>query len=722
MLVWTAAFFAFLGVVFLLSFGQLKGYILDLMAQHRLDYQTREFARHLDEQDTRSIREESDSLVHTDVISAILLVDASGRLVHVSLAPGEQGRLAFSEPLSAESLAGIVGREHNLHLYERAIPGHPARLALIMDDRPVTLAIFATTAWTALLMLALVALSTIALRRGLDRRLVAPIERVRQAALGQPGTRLDDLRASLPREAAEILDALEGLRRQRQDLHARLVEMMEVLPACFWWSDDAKVYGGVSEKSAPVLGVPAEKLCGMQLWEWTNAPNLARGLRRQLADAIEKRQQHLDLAYQVQMDGEVRWYGESLTLVYAPDGTPSAAYGLVHDISQRKTRQQQEAERRAFAHRMETTATMVGGIAHEFNNALAGMAGNVYLLRQSLRDPRDRERLERIELLIERAAGMIEQMLAFARRVPMKAETFALEELVHPKAPWLRPLVPPGVALVIETENGLSVRADRGKLAEALAELVENAVLAVEDRPTPRIAIRIRRFDADEAYLTVHPDLASRKLACIEVADNGPGVPEELRGRIFEPFFTTREVGRGTGLGLPMVHGLAHQLGGALEVDGNEWGGATFRLLLPRHVERLDPREISHEIMYGRGERILVVDDEQVFRDAAGEVLEQLGYQVDAAASGEEALDMIGRERYALVILDIVMPGLGGVETARRIRQIRPEQPILFATGYDRGIEEAPELFAPRTEVIPKPFSIGRFSQSVARLVESAEV
>lgn len=729
LLVWSGLFFVFLGIVFLLSFNALRGYILDLMAEHRLQYQAAEFAKHLDQNDDKSIQEEGDALIEQPLISAILLVDASGQLMHASITPGEKTRLQLSRPLTSSNLASLVGSLNHLKLYTREIPGHHASLALIMDDRPVTMAILATTAWTALLMLLLLGISIFGLHRSLDRRLVSPLERVR-ASIESRGMPSEDsivrLENELPEEAAEILDVFQQLRHSHQDLKEHIVEMMQLLPACFWWSTDGRHYAGASSKSVQVLKLPPDALAGSKLWSWGVADATALANRQQLAEAIRRGDTHVDLAYPIHQDGDERWFGESLTIRYDHHGEIDCIYGIINDISARKRQQQVLSEQIQMAERMDTTATLVGGIAHEFNNALAGMQGNLYLVRQHIVDAKDIERLDRIENLIRRAASMIEQMLVFARRSQLRPERIDLVRFLREYEVIVRPTLSQNIRFTIElpdADEPALLFADAGKLQEALTHLLHNAVAAVADREHPDVRLSLDCFDADEDFIRMHPKLASRRLVRIRMQDNGCGIPEEVRKHIFEPFFTTREVGQGTGLGLPMVYGFVRRLGGIIQVDSVPGEGTTIDLYLPRREEQdMEPGEHSGEILHGHGETILIVDDEDAFRETAAEVLAGLGYRTRTASSGRKALEIFGEhgDEIALVVLDVVMPDLNGTETAMQLRRIRNDIPILFATAYDLTHTLNGMAHLSGTDIIHKPFRIAALSQSVQKLLTEA--
>ncbi|HKI59670.1 MAG TPA: hybrid sensor histidine kinase/response regulator, partial [Mariprofundaceae bacterium] len=271
LLIWSATFFALLVVGFLFSFHQIERYMLGLVADHRLNYQTREFAKHLDQQDNRTIQEEGDTLAQGDIISAILMVDASGELLHLSMNKNSTPALVLTQPVNMESLQKLVRNHGHLHLFKRKIPGHHATLALIMDDRPIEIALFSATAWTALLLLALVLISIKALHISLRRNLVVPVEKLRHAINdGQMDQQaIMALEQTLPDEASEILDIFDHLKHAHTDMRAQITTMVATMPSCFWWSDNGKTYTGASDRTADLLKVPSSELTTHTLWAWT---------------------------------------------------------------------------------------------------------------------------------------------------------------------------------------------------------------------------------------------------------------------------------------------------------------------------------------------------------------------------------------------------------------------------------------------------------------------
>jgi len=723
-LLWSGMFFVLLGVLFLLSFHSLENFVLGMMADHRLGYQTTEFAKHLDQQDERSIREESNALVQNRMVNAILMVDASGELMHVALSKNQPPRLQINDPVNIDNIDAYIAAHSNLHLYKRAIPGHKATLILVLDDRPVEVAIFSATAWSVLLMLLLVLLSIKALHVTLRRQLIGPVEQLREAVEDDhpDDDAIHALEEELPEEAADILEVFEQLKHRADDMKSHMTNLMAALPACFWWSYDGQTYGGMSEKCTEILNQPADQMTGNGLWAWTASNALLSGNNRQLHKAIQQRDERLDFAYEVGEGEDKRWFGESVTLCYDKQGDLDAVFGMINDISSRKNRQQEQAEQLESLRRMETTATLVGGIAHEFNNALAGMNGNVFLIKQSTDDPQTLNRIKRIEQLIERSAGMIDSMLSFAKKSILRPDSIDMVDFLKKFQAIALPSLPNHAQFNLNIDESLNgdsvepaiVRADRKKLQEVLMQLLQNADFSVQDTDLPRISIELGALEADKEFLHKHPQIASSHVIHLQVQDNGCGIPADILDRVFDPFFTTREVGQGTGLGLSMVYGYVHQIGGAIEAESVEGDGTIVHLYLPRFTQK--PIAKHHDkLLRGHGEKILVVDDDQVFRESTCEVLSRMGYQAIEAWDGKEAIERFEQhqDEIRLIFMDILMPGLTGIQASRRIRKISPDIPIIFLTAYDRTQPLEPEVYEDNAALINKPFRISVLSQAI---------
>jgi len=584
-----------------------------------------------------------------------------------------------------------------------------------------------TLGWISVFILSLLLITVKGLHHSLNRQLIEPVEKLRNAIEKQsPESDIQRLIASLPYETSRILSAHDQLKSSHDNLKGRMLDMMELLPACIWWSNSARTYTGISSKAESVLYIPAHAFKEQPLWAWINSKSQQSSNIRQLQKAIDNKQESVGLAYQVQIGETMHWYGESLMICYNSAGKLDMIYGTINDISTRKNRQKDQAEQLELTHRLETTATLVGGIAHEFNNALAGMNGNVFLIKQSTADKETLQRLGRIEQLIERSACMIDRMLTFARKSRTVDEAIDLAKFFNSLQSTILQSLPGRAQFNLLLDDKLSsddayppvIRGDQKKLQEVILQLIQNANHAVENVAKPRINITLKNYKADELFLRKYPQVASRHLVHIQLYDNGSGVPEELQRRIFEPFFTTKGVGQGTGLGLSMVYGYIKQAGGVIDVESSPGNGTVFHIYLPRiTAPQIAKQETS--LQRGHGETIMVVDDDLVFRESTCEVLKRMGYNTIDAGSGKAAIELFTQhhDKVQLILMDILMSGMTGIQSSRRIRQIKPSIPMIYLTAYDRTQPLEPEVYEDHCELINKPFRISALSHAIQNVL-----
>jgi len=363
---------------------------------------------------------------------------------------------------------------------------------------------------------------------------------------------------------------------------------------------------------------------------------------------------------------------------------------ITHYVSVQEdiTGQLEKEQQLAHAMKMESLGTLVGGIAHEFNNMLAGMVGNLYVARKRAENmPEVTVPLSRIETLSYRAAEMIKQLLAFARQDPVTLSALNLTQFIREAMELSRVSVPESVVVEQSViDRPLIINADKTQIQQVLMNLLANARSAVNEVAEPCISITLDHYHVDSAFRKRYPDAAD-EYAMLSVADNGHGIDKKNISRIFEPFYTTRNVGEGTGLGLSLVFGVVERHGGLIEVESEPGKGTAFKLYFPvvDEVPEIDPCEDEHD--QGHGELILLADDEMAVRDAAREVLEHAGYHVIVVVDGVEAVACFAAnpESFSLVVLDVVMPRLSGADAAVSMRDIRQDIPIVFQTGYDKA-------------------------------------
>ena len=380
-------------------------------------------------------------------------------------------------------------------------------------------------------------------------------------------------------------------------------------------------------------------------------------------------------------------------------------------------------ERFHQAQKMESIGTLVGGIAHDFNNMLAGVAGNVYLLKLELTgQDKLMNKLDRIESLTNHAAEMIKQMLAFASKGSVEKQTLPLDSFLKETMRLHRISIPANIDITLDTVDGLYARADATQLQQVLLNLLTNARDAVQESPNPHIHIKLEAMVADRDFLRKHNITEKKLFAHLSISDNGHGISPEIIQNIYEPFFTTKEVGKGTGLGLSMVFGSIQSHDGIIDVESNVTEVTTFHIYLPlvSSSKETSSDTKSPSIPFGNGETILLVDDDLLLLEANAEVIASLGYRVITAHDGVQAVETYRKStaQIDLIIMDLVMPKLGGKIAAEKIRAINPDVKIIFATGYDpmSSIElEAPLL---GQEVMQKPFSVESLSQAIKRKLD----
>jgi signal transduction histidine kinase/CheY-like chemotaxis protein len=438
-------------------------------------------------------------------------------------------------------------------------------------------------------------------------------------------------------------------------------------------------------------------------------------------------------------DGSQHWVDVRARAVRRPDGSIKSLVGVSSDITARKVAEierenllaQLAAERTALAEltatleqrveqrtadlmkevaareraqeqlrqaqKMETIGQLTGGVAHDFNNLLMAVMGNLDLLRKRLPDDPRLHRLINGALQgAERGASLTQRLLAFARQQDLRAVPVDLRVLIQGMSDLLERSLGPRVALRLELPEGLPpARVDANQLELAVLNLAINARDAMPDGGS--IEIKVCEYQASG-----DPALKSGRYLKLSVIDTGKGMTPDILKRAIEPFFSSKPLGKGTGLSLSMVHGLAVQLGGALQLTSAVAKGTTATLVLPIATsapEAQSPVLKSHKV--NRSAVILFVDDDPLIAMSTTEMLEDLGHHVIGASSGLHALDIIRSEQpIDLMVTDHVMPGMTGIELAAASREVRPSLPILLATGYAE-LPDGAQLDLPR---LAKPY------------------
>jgi PAS domain S-box-containing protein len=355
----------------------------------------------------------------------------------------------------------------------------------------------------------------------------------------------------------------------------------------------------------------------------------------------------------------------------------------VRDITERRKLESELIQ----LQKMEAVGQLAGGVAHDFNNIMQVIMGNAQL--QSIFNIQrglDCRYVEEIFQAVERGASLTRSLLVFSREQPLELTSFDLNGLIRESHKLAMRLVTEDISINLELDKQvLRVKGDAGLVQHVVFNLVTNARDAISRQGS--IIISSRGIDIDGNFIAMHGGTSPEgHYALLTVKDTGCGISDEIKARIFEPFFTTKEAGKGTGLGLAMIYGTIRQMGGFIVVNSHLGAGTAFEIYIPLTDENREVAEASDDIdnKSGNGELLLIVEDEKGVRDSLSHILTISGYRVICAASGEEAIELAtdNSSEMMLVIMDMILPGINGIEIALELHQIRPELPVLFLSGY----------------------------------------
>jgi PAS domain S-box-containing protein len=378
---------------------------------------------------------------------------------------------------------------------------------------------------------------------------------------------------------------------------------------------------------------------------------------------------------------------------------------FVEDITERRVL---ERQLRAAA-KMEAVGRLSGGIAHDFNNLLGVIIGYSQMVERKMeRDNPLYEYVEEIEKAGQRATALTRQLLAFSRQQILTPKVLNLNELVSDMVKMLPRLIGEDIAITTKLEPAIgSVKADQGQIEQVVMNLAVNARDAMPSGG--RLTIETADVVMDEMYARQHPGAKPGKYVMLSVADSGVGMNSETMLHIFEPFFTTKEVGKGTGLGLATVYGIMKQSGGYIWVDSELGKGSCFQIFLPRVEEAVThvAEETSPSPILQGNETILVVEDAEPLRKLARTFLEEHGFQVLTASSGEEALKVAAEfsGKIHLLLTDVVMPGMNGRVLAEQLLPKRPGMIALYMSGYTDSFIAGHGVLEEGTHLLHKPFT-----------------
>jgi len=494
-----------------------------------------------------------------------------------------------------------------------------------------------------------------------------------------------------------------------------LLAVLDSIPQRVFWKDRDSIYRGCNRPFAVDMGyVSPTEVIGKSDFEatWKASADLFRADDRQVIESGEPKLNFEEPL--VRPDGERRWLRTNKVALRNREGEVTGVLGTYEDITDAKRLQQQFLR----AQRLESIGTLAGGIAHDLNNALSPILLGVALLREDETDPKRMDLLVTIEASATRGADMVRQVLSFARGVESRQLPVDLAPIVRDvekianetflKSIQVRTSIPPGQWMV---------SGDPTQIHQVLVNLCVNARDAMPGGGV--LSLSLAHLEIDAQYAAMVPDASPGKHVVLAIADTGTGIAPEVADKMFDPFFTTKDVGKGTGLGLSTSQAIVKAHGGFIRVRSEVGQGTTFEICLPEWSGRASDLAIDGSALpRGNGERVLVIDDEEVVRKVTRQALEAFGYTVLEASDGAEGVSAYaeGRDGIAAVIVDMMMPVMDGPATIQVLLKMNPQVRIIAASGVGPG-GRGPSAPAGTQAFLAKPYSAETLLRTVAKVV-----
>nr|NJM01828.1 response regulator [Desulfobacula sp.] len=478
-------------------------------------------------------------------------------------------------------------------------------------------------------------------------------------------------------------------------------------------------------------GCKAEDVIYRPLWEapwWRHDPMVQEELRAAVQAALDKNFVRYETT-SISKDNEIRNIDISIKPIRNSSGEVAFIMTESRDITEYKLAAH---ERRNLAvqmeksQKMEAIGTLAGGIAHDFNNILSGILGYAQLAELNLASPsKARGHLTQIIKGAHRAAELTQQILTFSRRTEFEKQPLRLYLIIKEALKLLRSSIPSTIDITEAIDSKSKVLADPTQMHQVIMNLCTNAYHAMGERGGT-LTVRLTEKWISGGKDVFDQDIKQGVYLELEVTDTGHGMDDEILKKAFDPYFTTKDIGKGTGFGLALVHAIVEEHGGHIKVKSRVGQGSGFFIHLPviADQDETQPQDKKDEKSYkGGSERIMVVDDEEDIREILQEFLTSAGYKVRVFENGAQALEAFQEDpdQFDLIITDMTMPRMTGGELAKKVICIRADMPVILCTGYSESISEALALNIGIRRYLQKPLSNKELAASIREILDKTE-
>lgn len=477
----------------------------------------------------------------------------------------------------------------------------------------------------------------------------------------------------------------------------------------------------ISPSSKKMFGYTPEEVIGIKIVDFYKYP-----ARRDDLMALLRKDGYVD-NFEAEIrkkDGAFVWVSTNAKMLTDAMGKFIGVEGVTRDISRLKAAEEDKLrleESLRQSQKMEALGTLAGGIAHDFNNILSAVMGNTELVIDCLpQGSRERENLKSVLSAADRAKGLTKQILMFSRKVKPDKKPVQIHLILEEVVNLLKQTIPATVKIDISLDSTTGfLLADPTQIHQIVLNLCINAYHSISQEPG-EIYLGLVSVQADQTIIADYPGLRKGPYALLTVRDTGIGIDPKIMPRIFEPFFTTKEQGKGTGMGLSVVHGIVQDHGGVIHVESTLGSGTTFRVFLPLSQEGIGETSPTFSAPRYGNENIILVDDEAALSNLGKEVLEMLGYNVFSTTSAMEALETFRAApgSFDLLITDQTMPEMTGNMLAEEVIRIRPDIPVIICTGHSEALDADKARAIGVRAFLMKPFGRSEMAETVRRVLD----